>query len=50
MGIIEQTEDEDKTQTIYENSRKVIEYKNGLRKEIWPDGYSIIFFANKDIK
>ncbi len=50
MVIIDEKINDDKTETFYENGRKVIEYANGMRKELWPDGYAIIFFANKDIK
>ena len=40
-----------KTITEYENHKKVISFgKIGLKKEIYPDGYQINYFKNKDIK
>ena len=36
---------------LYENNKKEIIFPNsGLRKEIYPDGYQISYFKNKDIK
>jgi centromere protein J len=25
-------------------------FANGVKREVWPDGYQIVWFANKDIK
>jgi centromere protein J len=30
--------------------KKEIQYSNGIKKEVYPDGYSIVYFNNKDIK
>ena len=35
---------------IYESGRKEIKFNNGVRKEVFPDGYQIVYFTNKDIK
>lgn len=35
---------------IYENDKKEVVFSSGVRKEIHPDGYQIVFFVNKDIK
>jgi hypothetical protein len=35
---------------FYENEKKEIIYPNGSRKEIYNDGYNIVYFKNKDIK
>lgn len=32
------------------DGRRVIDFKNGTQKEIFPDGHSIVKFANGDIK
>lgn len=30
--------------------KKEIVYSNGIRKEVYPDGYSVVYFTNKDVK
>ena len=35
---------------LYSNEKREILFTNGVRKEIFPDGYSIVYFANNDIK
>ena len=30
--------------------KKEMVYSNGIRKEIYPDGYSVVYFTNKDVK
>ena len=35
---------------IFENNKKEVIFPSGMRKEIYPDGYTIVFFGNKDIK
>ena len=43
--------EDDKTIIEYENHKKTIIFsKIGLKKEIFPDGYQINYFKNKDIK
>jgi centromere protein J len=36
--------------TVYESGRKEIKFCNGVRKEVFPDGYMIVYFNNKDVK
>lgn len=40
----------DKFINFYENEKKEIIYPDGSKKEIYNDGYSIVYFANKDVK
>ena len=35
---------------LYDNDKREILFANGVRKEIFPDGYSIVYFSNDDIK
>ena len=35
---------------LYSNEKREILFTNGVRKEIFPDGYSIVYFTNDDIK
>jgi centromere protein J len=35
---------------LYGNDKREILFTNGVRKEIFPDGYSVVYFANEDIK
>lgn len=35
---------------LYSNDKREILFSNGVRKEIFPDGYSVVYFANEDIK
>jgi len=35
---------------FYENSKREVIFPSGVRKEIFPDGYQIVYFNNKDIK
>ena len=32
------------------SGKKEVVYNNGIKKEIYPDGYSIVYFNNKDVK
>lgn len=34
----------------YANQKKEIIFRKGVRKEIFPDGYTIVYFKNQDIK
>lgn len=45
----EQTDYLDKT-LEKRSGKKEIVYSNGIKKEIYPDGYYIVYFNNKDIK
>ena len=35
---------------LYSNEKREILFTNGVRKEIFPDGYSVVYFSNEDIK
>ena len=39
-----------KTLNYYDNNKKEIIFKNGVKKEIYDDEYQIIYFKNGDIK
>ena len=45
----EKTQNE-KTVNYYDNNKKEIIFKNGVRKEIYNDEYQVIYFNNGDIK
>jgi hypothetical protein len=47
--ISQEIDDKGKVHRIYASGRKEIVYKNGTRKEIFPDGYRITWFLNNDI-
>lgn len=34
----------------YQNEKKEILFVKGVRKVIFPDGYTVVYFTNKDIK
>ena len=48
--ISEEKLQDGKTVKIYSNKAKEIIFPSGVKKQIFPDGYQIIFFNNKDIK
>ena len=35
---------------LYSDGRKEVVFHNGVRREQWGDGYSIVYFTNGDIK
>ena len=35
---------------LFHNGKKELLFQNGVKKQIFPDGYTIVFFNNKDIK
>ena len=39
-----------KTIKIYKNNKKEIIFPNNTRKETFPDGYTVVYFSNGDIK
>ena len=39
-----------KTIKIYKNNKKEIIFTNNTRKQIFPDGYTIVYFSNGDVK
>jgi hypothetical protein len=39
-----------KVQKIYENNKKEVVFSNKVRRETFPDGYTIVYFNNGDIK
>ena len=48
--LIKALKADDKVINLYSNDKKEIIFKNGVRKEIYKDGYQIIYFVNGDIK
>jgi len=46
----ESTSSDGKLQRLFSNGKKEVIFANGVRREVWPDGYQIVWFANKDIK
>lgn len=48
--IKQEVSNDGKILKIYENNKKEVIFPSGMRKEIYPDGYTIVFFGNKDIK
>ena len=39
-----------KIQRFFDNGKKEVIFTNGVKREIWPDGYSVVYFNNNDIK
>lgn len=39
-----------KIQRIYQNGKKEVIFNNGVKRESFPDGYTIVYFNNEDIK
>ena len=39
-----------KVQRTYMNGKKEVIFSNGVRRETFPDGYTIVYFNNNDIK
>ena len=39
-----------KIQRFYKCGKKEVLFPNGVRREVWPDGYQVVYFQNKDIK
>ena len=35
---------------MYENGKKDVIFNNGVKREVFPDGYTIVYFNNNDIK
>ena len=35
---------------LYSDGRKEVVFHNGVRREQWGDGYSVVYFTNGDIK
>jgi centromere protein J len=49
--IVNQTVSPDgKIQRIYADQKKEVIFHNGVKREIFPDGYTIVHFTNNDIK
>jgi len=49
-NLIKELKTDDKTINLYNDDKKEIIFKSGVRKEIFKDGYQIIHFVNGDIK
>ena len=50
LSLKKEISDDNKTIKIYSNDIKEITFKSGVKKQIFPDNYSIIYFNNNDIK
>ena len=50
LSLKKEINDDNKTIKIYSNDIKEITFKSGVKKQIFPDNYSIIYFNNNDIK
>ncbi len=48
--LIKTLKADDKIINIYDNNKKEIIFPSGVRKEIFKDGYQIVYFINGDIK
>ena len=48
--IDEVVSQEGKRQKFYESGKKEIIFPNGVKREVWLDGYQVVFFQNQDIK
>ena len=46
----EEKDPNDKIVKLYDNNKKEIIFPSGVKKEIYPDGYYVVFFNNYDIK
>ena len=44
MQVDQIVSNEGKTQKFYECGKKEIIFPNGVRREVWPDGYQVVFF------
>ena len=42
--------EEGQVQKIYSSGKKVIKFPNGVKRSIYPNGYTIVHFTNNDIK
>ena len=50
MEIINKMESDGKKINIYADNRKEIIFKSGVKKEIYQDGYQLVYFPNGDMK
>jgi hypothetical protein len=41
---------DDKIQRFYQSGKREVVFPNNVRRVVWNDGYSVIYFANNDIK
>ena len=39
-----------KIQRVYASGKKEVIFNNGVKRESFPDGYTIVYFNNQDIK
>ena len=35
---------------IYEDDKREVLFTSGVKKQLFPDGYQVVYFTNKDIK
>ena len=46
MKVDEVVSTEGKKQKFYKCGKKEIIFPNGVKREVWPDGYQVVFFQN----
>ena len=46
----EVTTHDNKIQRFYSSGRREVIFPNKIRRVLWPDGYSVVYFANNDVK
>ena len=46
VEVDEVVNSEGKKQKFYECGKKEIIFPNGVKREVWPDGYQVVFFQN----
>jgi centromere protein J len=39
-----------KIQRFFDNGKKEVIFSNGVKREVWSTGYSVVYFANNDVK
>ncbi|EAR95261.2 T-complex protein 10 carboxy-terminus containing protein (macronuclear) [Tetrahymena thermophila SB210] len=39
-----------KIQTFYEDGRQVVQFANGVKRQVFPNGYTLVNFINQDVK
>ncbi|KAL4505888.1 hypothetical protein ABPG72_013649 [Tetrahymena utriculariae] len=39
-----------KIQTFYEDGRQIVQFANGVKRQVFPNGYTLVNFVNQDVK
>jgi centromere protein J len=49
--VVEERKGSDnKLYRVYASGKNEVIFSNGVKKEYYPDGYSVVYFANEDVK